>query len=50
MGTPKQQRKPEQKEDAVPQVDLSVFQARRDPFSIDFEKIAMRRAAAQAKF
>ena len=36
-----------------PRVDISrpdSFQARRDPFSLDFEKIALRRAAKQAEF
>ena len=36
-----------------PRVDVSrpdSFSARRDPFSIDFEKIALRRAAKQAEF
>ena len=34
----------------MPTVDLSSFQAKRDPMGIDFEKIAMRRAAKQASF
>ena len=37
----------------VPMVDISrpdAFAPRKDPFAIDFEKIAMRRAAKQAEF
>ena len=39
--------------DAIPPVDLTspgAFSTHRDPFSIDFEKIAMRRAAKQHEF
>ena len=49
----KQGKRKEEKKDVIPQADLAApgaFQARRDPFSIDFEKIALQRAAKQADF
>ena len=43
----------EEKRDLVPQTDMlgpDVFMAHKDPMMIDFERIAMRRAAKQASF
>lgn len=55
---PRQDAKPakkhrEERRDVIPKADLvnpSAFDARKDPFSIDFEKIALRRAAKQSEF
>lgn len=43
----------EEKKDFIPKADQispTAFKARRDPFSIDFEKIALQRSAKQAEF